>query len=85
MTRIYYILVLNRPALAPRETLPFFDVLVGFYMATALCPFRIDHIDFVADVDTVRDGLFVGVFADDVFLEESVRTVVRRSGEANEK
>ena len=45
---------------------------------------RVDDINFVADIDAVRDGLLMGILADDVLLEEPISAVVRRGGQADE-
>ena len=77
-------LVLNFPALAARQALALLDLLLRPELTAALCPQRVDGINFVADVDTVGDGLLMAVFADDVPFEESIGAVVRRGRQANE-
>ena len=77
-------LVLNFPALAARQALALLDLLVRPELAAALGAQGVDGVDFVADVDTVGDGLLMAVFADDVCLKEPVGAVVRGGRQADE-
>ena len=72
------VLVLNLPALAARQALAFFDLLLGLELPAVLGSFRVDDVDFITDVDSVCDGLLMVVFADDVRFEKSIGAVVRR-------
>ena len=64
------VLVLNLPALSARQTLALLDLLEGLELAAMLRPFRVNDIDFVADIDPIGDSLFMVVFADDVLLKK---------------
>ena len=78
-------LLLHRPAAGVREPLPLLDGLLALQRCAALADLGLDQVDLVAHVDLVRHGLFVGVLADHVLLEEGVGAVVRRGGQADQE
>ncbi len=80
-----FVLVLLLPAFFAGELFAFLNLQFGRDFAARLGDLGFDFIHLVADIDTVGDGFFVGVFADHVFLEKTVSAVVRGGGEANQK
>ena len=81
---IIEVFLLGLPALAARQALTLLNLLVRLEFAAMAGLLRVDDIDFIADIDTISDGLFMVVFADDVLFEESVGAVIRRSSQADE-
>ena len=60
------------------------DPFLRLECGTFLGDVGFDEVDIVADIDAVGDGLFVGVFGDDVLVEEAEGAFIRRSGEADQ-
>ena len=83
--RIGDILVQLLPALLAGELLPDIDVFALPDDGALLRDLGFDQIDVVADVDPVGDGLFVGVFADDVLVEKAEGPLIRRGREADQE
>ena len=72
----------TRPLVANRHLKP---ALAGLDRASVFGDARLDPVDLVADVDAVGDGFLVGVFGDEVLLEEAVGAPVGGGGEADQK
>ncbi len=76
---VFFILVLLFPAFGAGEFLAFLDQALQ-NGAALLGDLGLDQVDLALDVHTVGDGLLVGVFGDDVLVEECVGAGVGRGG-----
>ena len=76
---VVYILVQLRPSLLTGQTIAVLYHL--FEDSTALLAnLRFDQENILANIDAINDGLFSGVFADDVLVKESEGALVRCGG-----
>ena len=83
-TAVFRILILLFPAFGTGEFFAFLDEALEDG-AAVLGDFGFDEENFVANVHAIGDGLLVGVFRNDVLLEEGVGAVVGSGGEADEE
>jgi hypothetical protein len=78
------VLVLLLPAFGAGEFLAFLDEALED-LAAVRADLGLDGVDLALDVHAVGDGGLVGVFGDDILLEEGVGAGVGRGGEADEE
>ena len=81
---IGFVFVLGFPAFGAGELFAFLDEALE-NGATVLGDLGFDEVDLALDVHTIGHGVLVGVFGNDVLIEEGVGAGVRRGGKTNEE
>lgn len=76
---------LDLPALGAGEAVAFLIVMPRLDGDAFLGDLGFDPVDVIADVHAIGDGLHVGVFGDEVPVEESERGLAGRRGEADQE
>lgn len=77
--------VLDGPAFLAGEAVALLVVEAGVELGAALGDLGLYPVDVVADVDAIGDGLDVGVFGDEVAVEEAEGGFAGGGGEADEE
>ena len=73
------------PALLAGLAVAVVDPFLGLELGALLGDLGFDLVDVIADVDAIGHRLLVGVFGDDVLVEEAEGALVGRGGEADQE